>query len=174
MFASTILNSSVANSTLKSVNNGPVLGSHKTREDDRFEMWAMFVTGVAFALGYTLIMGTDSGFLDFCYLFLYFICYMGTSSVSWDSKQPKKAVKTSLILSSLLTVIMLVPFICDMNYNIQVHEQMYGYMIGNKWEYVYNDYINYPQIIGIVFMYIWLICDTIQPLRTLRKMKKSV
>ncbi len=175
MFANTVLNSTVANQTLNSVGNGPLLGSHKTREDDRGDMWMMFSFGVIFAIGYTFMMGSDSGFLDFCYLLFCFICYMGTSSVSWDSKQPKKAVKTSLLLSSILAVVMLVPFVCDMNYNIQVHEPIFGYLVGNgKWKYVYNDYINYPQVIGIVFMYVWMLCATICPLKELRNMNKSV
>ena len=175
MFANTVLNSTVANQTLNSVGNGPLLGSHKTREDDRGDMWMMFSFGVIFAIGYTFMMGSDSGFLDFCYLLFCFMCYMGTSSVSWDSKQPKKAVKTSLLLSSILAVVMLVPFVCDMNYNIMVPQSVMITHINGITEYeVLEYYVDYPQIINIVFMYMLLLSCSLLPLRELHKMKKSV
>jgi hypothetical protein len=175
MFASTILNSSVANSTLNSVNNGPVLGSHKTREDDRGDMWMMFSFGVIFAIGYTFMMGSDSGFLDFCYLLFCFMCYMGTLCVSLDEKQSEKAIKTSLVLSSILSLIMLVPFVCDMSYAIRVPQSVMITHINGITEYeVLEYYVDYPQIINIVFMYMLLLCCSLLPLRELHKMKKSV
>ena len=177
MFANTVLNSTVANQTLNSVGNGPISGSHKTREDDRFEMWCAFVFGLTLAIGYSMIAIFDetNGFIDFCYLMFYIVCLLGVSMVSLDEKQSKKAIKTSLILTSVLSLGMLVPFVCDMNYNIMIPlTEVYSCRGGKTEHFVLEYCVDIPQIIGIVFMYILLLCCSLSPLMTLRNMNKSV
>lgn len=140
---STILNSTVANQTVKNVKDGVNTGCENTKEDDRFGMLMGFFFGVMLGVGY-LLMSESDGFIDFVYLFFYFICLMPIISVSWDDEQGDKVVKTALVLQAILSISMLVPFILDTK-----------------------------DTIGLVFMTIWCLCDTIYPLVKLYKMQKN-
>lgn len=185
----TILNATVANQTRKAVcaNNadGCVENNH-TRENDRDEMWLGFFFGLMLGIGYLLAFrGSDisdsflSVFWDGAYLMIYFICQLAVYGVSQDDKQPRKAIRTSLLLSSMLAVVMLVPFILDMNMNFNVHEFVAGvggYVVGHEvhTSAIYHDYVDYGQILCVAIMVIWCAIDAIGPLFKLRKMKKEL
>lgn len=138
---STLLNSTVANQTVKNVKDGAATGEN-TKEDDRSDMKLFFFCGIM--LGVFYLIEKPYGLFDFFYMFMYFFCQLSIISVSWNDEQGEKVIKTSYILQAILSVCMLVPFILEIK-----------------------------DIVGIVFMSIWCLGDTIYPLVKLYKMQKN-
>ena len=115
--ANFVLNAHVANETVKAVSGNSACGCVKTkkeqREQDRLDMWAGFAFGAMLGIGYLLAPAGMDGIVDFFYVLFYIICQMPVACLHWDSEQPVKTIKTSLVLSSILAVVMLVPFALD-------------------------------------------------------------
>ena len=115
---SMVLNAHVANETIKRVNGSSSsydnnVTQEEQREIDRFEMKWLFCFGVMLGIWYLLSTAGKDSFIDFFYILAYLICQLAVGGFHWDSKQPVKAIKTSLILSSVLAIVMLVPFTLD-------------------------------------------------------------
>lgn len=171
---SSVLNAHVANETRKAVRGnsgscGCVENKH-TREAERDDMWMCFLIGITLGIAY-LTIDEKNGLVDFFYLLIYTICQGSVYSLHWDDKQPAKAVKTSLVLSSILAVVMLVPFIMDMDTQIHFRECMGGLGINASMHYVYRDYTDYSNLIEISVMLLFCVMSVVRPLYHLYKMK---
>ena len=187
MISSTVLNSHVANETAKAVRNSMThtndndnIENTSTLEDEleneSVEMWALFFFGICLGIGYWFLManGETDGFVDFIYMVFYFLCGMAVISVSLDDKQPVSAIKTSYILSAVLAVVMLTPFIMDMDTQIHFREVWGGFGVNGNMHYFYNEYTDYTNYIQIGFMVLLYLIDVVLPLRRLYKMKNEI
>ena len=187
MIYTTLLQAYVANETVKRVNNissssscGIVENKH-TREQDRFDMILLFMFGMFLGIGYLFeFSGSNikdsflSGFWDCSYLMFYFICQLAVYGVSLDDKQPRKAIKTSLILSSVLALIMLVPFICDMDTQIHFRDVVSAFgVVGGPMHYTYHEYTDYTNLIQIGIMVMFCLIDMVVPMYRLYKMRNE-
>ena len=179
MMNSTLLNAHAANEVLKRVNGscscgcgGGCISTARTREKDREEMWFGFAVGVTLGIAYLLTPSHKDGFVDFFYIIFSLICGLSVNSVSLDEKQPKSAIKTSLVLSAILALVMFVPFILDMDTQIHFKEFLGGVSHNDgPWEYFYREYTDYTNIFQIGIMVIFCLIDVIIPIRELYKMK---
>ena len=187
MMSSTLLNTVVANQTVKSVRNSSGSGfveNKHTRENDRFDMILLFMFGMFLGIGYLFeFSGSNikdsflSGFWDCSYLMFCCICQLAVYVVSVDNKQSRRAIKTSLILSSILVATMLIPFIMDMD-SIYVHELVAGFGGGEvngeiHMHYIYRDYTDVDQLMCITIMVIWCLSGTLIPLFKLYRMRNE-
>ena len=168
--ANSVLNAHVANETRAVSGNGSCVENKHTREAERDDMWMCFLIGITLGIAY-LTIDEKNGLEDFFYLFIYTICQGSVYSLHWDDKQPAKAVKTSLVLSMILSLVMLVPFIMDMDTQIHFHECVGGFGINGSMHYVYRDYTDYSNLIEISVMLLFCVMSVVRPLYHLYKMK---
>lgn len=185
MMHSTVLHSQVINSTSSAVKGSTggsgVIENKHTREHDREEMWFFFILGMFLGIGYLFFFpGSEikdsflEGLWDGSYLMFCFLCHMAVAEVSWNDKQPKRAIKTSLVMSATLAVVMLVPFIMDMDTQIHFREFWGGFGVNDDMHYFYREYTNYTNLIQIGIMVIWCLYRTIKPLYRLYQMRNKL
>ena len=164
-----VLSAHVANETIKRMNANSseeyAVENKHTREKEREEMEFGFIFGVLLGIAYLLTPSNKDAFIDSVYICFYLLCHMAVLSVSWNDKQSPRAIKTSLVLSSILALAMLTPFILDMD--TQIHFREITWIVGGV--ELYREYTDYTNLIQIAIMDVFLLIDIVIPIYRLRK-----
>ena len=160
----------------KNLENEEFITNDRTREEARCNMWFFFLSGCFLGLIYLWnIISSGKGveldiFQCFFYISWYVLAMFFTYGVSLDETQSPKIIRMSLIMSIILTISMLIPFILSVGVG-HTFVITSGYLIG-KDEHLSRtviEYIDIASIYAVGLMIIWCLVGIVIPMRRLHK-----